>query len=101
MKRTIKSIICLVIACLLCTSVAQLQSRLAELGFYDAKVSGGYYQITQSAVRAFQTHNGLVCDGVAGQRTQEMLFSDLAVPVSGTPRPSPVPAPAKAPPSWS
>lgn len=75
--------------------VARLQGRLAELGFYDAKVSGGYYQITQSAVRAFQTHNGLVCDGVAGQRTQEILFSDHAVPVSGTPRPSPVPAPTK------
>lgn len=75
--------------------VAQLQSRLAQLGFYDAKVSGGYYKITQSAVRAFQTHNGLVSDGVAGQRTQEMLFSESAVPVHATPRPSPVPAPTK------
>lgn len=75
--------------------VSKLQSRLAELGFYDAKVSGGYYEITQRAVRAFQAHNGLVSDGVAGQRTQEMLFSAQAVPVTGTPRPSPVPAPAK------
>ena len=75
--------------------VASLQTRLAELGFYEAKVSGGYYKVTQSAVRAFQSHNGLTVDGVAGRQTQEMLFSEDAVPASATPRPSPTPAPAK------
>jgi len=77
------------------TLVERLQSRLLELGFYNAKVSGGYYQVTQSAVRAFQSHNGLIADGVAGRQTQEMLFSDEAVPAHATPRPSPVPAPTK------
>ena len=75
--------------------VSQLQTRLAQLGFYEARVSGGYYKITRDAVRAFQAQNGLSVDGIAGQQTQEMLFSDEAVPVSATPRPSPTPQPAK------
>ena len=74
-------------------SVARLQSRLAELGFYEARISGGYYKITQSAVRAFQNHNGLSADGVAGRQTQELLFSADALPVSAAPRPSPTPVP--------
>ena len=75
--------------------VAALQARLAELGFYEAKVSGGYYKITQSAVRAFQAQNGLTVDGVAGQQTQEALFASDAVPAGATPRPSPTPQPPK------
>lgn len=75
--------------------VKKLQDRLRDLGFYDAKSSGGYYEITQKAVRAFQSHNGLSADGVAGRQTQEMLFSYDAVPAWATPRPSPTPAPAK------
>ena len=77
------------------TLVEKLQSRLQELGFYNARVSGGYYEVTQRAVRAFQTHNGLTADGVAGRQTQEMLFSGEAVPADATPRPSPTPAPTK------
>ena len=75
--------------------VAALQTRLSELGYYEAKVSGGYYKITQSAVRAFQAQNGLTVDGVAGQKTQEALFAADAVPVGATPRPSPTPQPPK------
>ena len=75
--------------------VEQLQRRLLELGFYNAKVSGGYYKVTRSAVRDFQQHNGLTADGVAGRQTQELLFSDDAVPASATPRPSPTPSPAR------
>lgn len=75
--------------------VEALQSRLAELGFYQARVSGGFYQVTKNAVRAFQEHNGLPVDGIAGQQTQEALFSAGAVPVSATPKPSPTPEPAK------
>ena len=75
--------------------VSALQTRLSELGYYEAKVSGGYYTITQSAVRAFQAQNGLSVDGIAGRQTQEALFSSDAVPASATPRPSPTPQPAK------
>ena len=75
--------------------VAALQTRLSELGFYEAKVSGGYYKITRNAVRAFQQHNGLSVDGVAGRQTQELLFSADALPVSAAPRPSPTPEPTR------
>ena len=75
--------------------VERLQSRLLELGFYEAKVSGGYYKVTRSAVRAFQGHNGLAVDGIAGRQTQEILFSASAVPASADPLPSPTPAPAQ------
>lgn len=75
--------------------VAQIQARLAELGFYNAKVSGGYYKVTKAAVKAFQTQNGLSADGIAGRDTQEMLFSAAAVPADATPRPSPTPEPTK------
>ncbi|MDD7175151.1 MAG: peptidoglycan-binding protein [Clostridiales bacterium] len=73
--------------------VEALQSRLLELGFYEARVSGGFYSVTQAAVKAFQAHNGLSVDGVAGRETQELLFSANAVPASATPRPSPTPVP--------
>lgn len=76
-------------------SVRRLQTRLAELGFYEARVSGGYYSVTQKAVRAFQRQNGLSTDGVAGRATQEALFSDSAVSVDATPKPTATPAPAK------
>jgi len=58
-------------------------------------VTGGYYKITRSAVRAFQTHNGLTADGVAGRQTQELLFSGDALPVSAAPRPLPTPQPTR------
>ncbi len=77
------------------TLVSQLQERLKALGFYEAKVSGGYYKVTRNAVRAFQRQNGLNVDGVAGRQTQELLFSSAAVPASATPLPSPTPAPAR------
>lgn len=75
--------------------VEKLQSRLLELGFYEARVSGGYYKITRSAVRAFQQHNGLSVDGVAGRETQELLFSADARSIHDAPRPSPTPEPTK------
>lgn len=75
--------------------VKRLQDRLRELGFYSAKSSGGYYEITQRAVRDFQAHNGLIADGVAGRQTQELLFSAHALSIHSAPRPSPTPAPAK------
>ena len=77
------------------TLVEKLQARLLELGFYQAKVSGGYYEVTKKAVRAFQSHNGLEADGVAGRQTQELLFSADALPVSAQPRPWPTPQPAR------
>ena len=75
--------------------VSALQTRLQDLGYYNARVSGGYYKITRSAVRSFQSQNGLHVDGIAGRETQEALFSMQAVPASATPLPSPTPVPTK------
>jgi len=75
--------------------VSALQNRLLELGFYNVRVTGGYYKITRSAVRAFQTHNGLNADGVAGRQTQELLFSSDALSASAAPRPTPTPQPTR------
>ena len=74
-------------------SVRALQQRLRDLGYYEARVSGGYYKITRTAVRKFQQYNGLAVDGVAGRETQELLFSAAAVPASATPKPTATPAP--------
>ena len=60
-----------------------------------AKVSGGDYKVTKAAVKAFQSHNGLNADGIAGRETQELLFSSDAVPADATPRPSPTPEPPR------
>ena len=76
-------------------AVSRLQSRLLELGYYDARVSGGYYKITQSAVRAFQKQNGLTADGIAGRQTQEALYSASAVSVWESPLPQPTPVPTQ------
>ena len=59
-------------------AVRQLQERLRELG-YDVSSATGYYGTeTAAAVRQFQTNNSLTADGIAGQGTQERLFSDEA-----------------------
>ena len=49
----------------------------ADVLYFKSK--GGYYKITRNAVRAFQAHNGLHADGIAGRETQELLFSAMMV----------------------
>ena len=72
--------------------VKLLQERLDALGFFEGKVTTGYYARTTAAVKAFQRHNGLKVDGVAGQETWNALFSEGAVPASATAvPPTPVP----------
>jgi D-alanyl-D-alanine carboxypeptidase len=63
--------------------VAELQTRLQELGYYTGKIDGDYGSGTKAAVQAFQQMNGLDADGVAGQKTLAVLFSDSAVPKPG------------------
>jgi len=72
--------------------VKLLQERLAALGFYEGKFTTGYYARTTAAVKAFQTHNGLKVDGVAGEETWKALFAENAVPASATPVPPAPPA---------
>ncbi|MDO5435821.1 MAG: D-alanyl-D-alanine carboxypeptidase family protein [Clostridia bacterium] len=61
-------------------AVRELQTRLAELGYYTGKIDGSFGEGTQTAVRLFQRYNGLDVDGMAGNNTQSVLWSDAAVP---------------------
>ena len=60
--------------------VTNLQNRLIELGYLEAgNNTGKFGPMTEEAVKAFQTKNGLQADGMAGSATQALLFSDAAV----------------------
>lgn len=54
--------------------VETLQRLLKEAG-YDIEVDGDFGRGTRSAVRDFQSKEGLVVDGVVGERTWERLTS--------------------------
>ncbi|HSK68593.1 MAG TPA: peptidoglycan-binding protein [Candidatus Limnocylindria bacterium] len=73
--------------------VRMAQERLAALGFFDRKVTGGFYEHTATAVKAFQGLNGLTRDGVIGETTWNALFAADAIPKGGQPRPTPAPTP--------
>ncbi len=72
--------------------VTLLQERLLELGFYEGKLTTGFYQRTRDAVEAFQRHNALKVDGIVGEETWNALFAQSAVPASATAAP-PTPVP--------
>lgn len=57
--------------------VERVQTRLVTLG-YLSNADGSAGRQTVSAIRAFQSANGLSADGVAGKRTQTVLFSSSA-----------------------
>ena len=69
--------------------VVTLQQALAELGYLTTASDGIYGTGTQTAVRAFQSDNGLDADGIAGKQTQKVLYELSSVkPVeSSTPAP--------------
>lgn len=73
--------------------VSLIQDRLTALGFFDRKVTGGYYEHTHNAVKKFQQFNGLTEDGVVGEQTWKVLFSLDVVHADGVPKPSPEPTP--------
>lgn len=53
--------------------VKALQKRLLELGFNPGAQDGEYGGGTEAAVRAFQSSEGLLADGIAGRRTLAAL----------------------------
>lgn len=60
--------------------VKALQTRLAELGYYQKKIVDNFGSGTYSAMRAFEKANGLTADGKASVADQQLLFSgDAAV----------------------
>ena len=60
--------------------VTALQTRLRDLGYYQGEIDGQFGPGTREAVIAFQRQNGLDADGLAGEETQRVLFSDRAIP---------------------
>jgi peptidoglycan hydrolase-like protein with peptidoglycan-binding domain len=62
--------------------VWKLQERLQALGYYTDAVDGQFGPGTRDAVIAFQKKNGLDADGLAGEETQKVLYSDEAIPNS-------------------
>ncbi len=55
-----------------------IQQRLHELGYLKGKPDGIYGETTVSAVKSFQTKNGLKSNGKCNLSTQQMLFSQDA-----------------------
>lgn len=71
-------------------NVLLLQRRLAELGYYTGDVDGVFGNQTRRAVERFQYYQGLSADGIAGKRTQTVLFESPDVvfaPVDVSPSP--------------
>ncbi len=78
--------------------VRLLQERLSVLGYYEGGVDGHYGSGTLRAVVTFQQFHNLSADGVAGKKTQEMLYSNNAKTYAqAKPTPAPTPKPTATP----
>ena len=65
-------------------TIVQLQQALIEQGYLTGNADGIYGRKTEKAVRNFQKKKGLKVDGLAGKKTQELLFdSSSSLPHSG------------------
>lgn len=53
--------------------VSAIQVRLSSLGYYKGNIDGIYGSATEAAVKQFQYDNGLVADGIAGEKTLAAL----------------------------
>ncbi len=53
--------------------VTQIQTKLKRWGYYNGNIDGIYGSQTLSAVKWFQSKNGLTVDGIAGPKTLEAM----------------------------
>ena len=67
--------------------VKQLQQALIDLGYLNASAYGTFGTNTEEAVIRFQAVNGLSADGLAGVKTQELLYSGNALSADQAPKP--------------
>ena len=65
------------------SKVTQLQNALKLLGFYTGGVDGKFGSGTKNAVIQFQRANGLTADGLAGTKTQTLLYAQVNNGISG------------------
>lgn len=54
--------------------VKDLQSRLKQLGYYQASIDGDFGNLTEAAVKAYQKAKKLTVDGCVGPQTWNSLF---------------------------
>ena len=59
--------------------VQMMQLALTELGYLTSAADGNFGTGTQTAVKKFQSDNGLDADGIAGKMTLEALFGKSSV----------------------
>lgn len=71
--------------------VTKLQQRLQELGYYTTAVDGQFGPGTREAVTLFQRQHGLDADGIVGEETSALLYSDQAHQIVITPTPTTAP----------
>ena len=69
--------------------VKTLQERLKKLGYLSGDADGQFGPATKEAVQRFQSQHGLSADGIVGEETREILYSDIAEPYA-TQTPAPV-----------
>ena len=72
--------------------VKRLQQELKDLKFLSANATGKYRDMTVTAVKAFQKHNGLEATGEADLDTQKLLFSGTALAKGVQPTATPDPS---------
>jgi len=60
-------------------SVANMQIRLSNLGYYNGEITGIYDENTEAAVRLFERSYGIMQTGISTAALQERLFSDDAI----------------------
>lgn len=75
-------------------TVRQLQQALIDLGFLSGKADGIFGKLTRAAVIKFQKANNLEADGLAGTKTQSVLFAAQNI---GTSQPQQTAAPSSVP----
>ena len=66
------------------TRVADMQTRLIELGFLKSKADGNFGPQTQAALKAFQEANGLTVTGIYDEADEQRLLDTNAVNAKGT-----------------
>ncbi len=56
--------------------VKVIQQKLMDLGLYSGKIDGSFGPRTFTAVKTFQTQNGLKVDGIVGNQVRSNLFKN-------------------------
>ena len=60
-------------------AVKNLITELKNQGYYTGSIGTKYTAAVETAVKAFQTANGLTVDGIAGSATQHKLFNTVPI----------------------